>query len=274
MNTLAVALLHIAFTFHPGPSCVRVELRFAGDASGTTRLVLPSAWAGEEKLYACVKNLRVLTPGATLADTDDPAVKTVAHVPGAELLVSYDLVQDVDGPPRAGRGAGYRPVIRPSYFQWIGDAGLVVPDWNQKAPVDVSMAWVDMPADWTIANSFGARATRQRVRAPLEDVMRAVYAGGDFRVATAHVRGKPVSVAIRGAWAFSDADLTALVEKIVGAERAFWRDDDYPRYLVTVLPLERQEGQTSIGGTGLRDSFATFMTTNATIEDVTWLFAA
>lgn len=263
----------VEYTFRVGPSRVSAEMRFAGDASGKTQLILPSAWAGEEKLYACVGNLRVLTPGAELSDTDDPAVKAIAHAPNADLRVSYDLVQDVEGAPHAGRGAGYRPVVQPTYFQWIGNTGLVVPGWDQRAPVDVRMAWRDLPNGWTVANSFGARATSQRVRARLEDVLQAVYAGGDFRVTTTKVRGKTVAVAMRGAWTFSDADFATLVGRIVGAERAFWRDDDQPYFLVTVLSLDRTEGQKSVGGTGLTDSFATFMTTNATTDDVTYLLA-
>lgn len=254
------------------PRC-EIDVDFAGDASGHTKIVLPSEWAGEENLFACVRNLSVAGGNAVLSDTAEPTVKAVTHMPGAKLRIHYDLVQDAPGAPRAGRGAGYRPVLQPEYFQWIGHSAWVLPMWGDDARADITLDWRDVPEGWSIENSFGANQTRQRFRVPLGDFEHAVFAGGDFRLRSTTVRGKPVYVAVRGAWSFSDDDLTALVGKIVTAEREFWRDFDHPYYVITVLPLDRAEGEKSIGGTGLTTSFATFMTTNATLDEVKWLFA-
>jgi hypothetical protein len=70
-------------------------------------------------------------------------------------------------------------------------------------------------------------------------------------------------VATRGKWNFTDEEFAGLVEKIVLATREFWNDFEQPYFLVTLLPIESDPQSKSIGGTGLINSFATFVTTNA-----------
>jgi predicted metalloprotease with PDZ domain len=69
---------------------------------------------------------------------------------------------------------------------------------------------------------------------------------------------------MRGDWKFSDEEFFGLVEKIVRAQRSFWNDHDFPYYLITLIPTGEQ--CCSYGGTGLTNSFATFISTNTGID--------
>jgi len=54
------------------------------------------------------------------------------------------------------------------------------------------------------------------------------------------------------------------VQRILAAERGFWRDTAIPTYLITLLPSDDTPG--NYGGTALEDSFALFMSRDATLD--------
>lgn len=256
-----------------GPPKFRIELAFDGDASGTTALELPSRWASETDLQNAVTRLEVLTPGAKLADTDDPARKTIAHKPGQKIRVRYELGEDVERTLEPGPGAGYRVVSRETYTHWIGHAAWAHPAWGDDADVAVSIDWSALPKDWAVANSFGANARKQSFETTMDGFLHALYLTGDFRISRAVVHDRPVYVAMRASWSFTDAEFVALVEKIIDMERTFWSDFDTRYYLISLVQLDADPGAKSVGGTALTDSFATFVTANATLDDFRYLLA-
>lgn len=250
-----------------GQPRLRVDLRFDGNASGSTLLYLPDQWASETALFKAVRNLRAISPGATLADTDNPAIKKLSHGAAQPLHVQYELVQDFSGP--IATAMKYRPLVQPGYFHLIGHGTWVLPAWGKPGDsgeadrLKVTLRWHALPAGWTLANSFGAEQLEQRFDAQREQLLSAIYVGGDFRLARADVGGQPVYTAVRGSgWAFSDAEFNRMVARIVGLERDFWRTGE-PYFLVTLIPLAELPTTFSVGGTGLTNSFATFVTPNA-----------
>ncbi len=267
-RSMEVTLEHIASGPQPR---VLIEARFAGGASGKTALRLPSKWAGQSELYKCIANLKVLSPGATLTDGAEPHRMVITHAPRQQLQIRYELIQDDPKVLAPGRGAGYRPVVQPGWFHWIGHTAWVLPDWSLDDPASIKLDWRKLPAGWSVSNSFGASEREQKFRASRHELEHAVFVGGDFRVKRAAVRGKPVFVALRGQWGFTDNEFLALIGRIVELEREFWRDFDYPHYLVTLLPLESRPGFVSIGGTGLTNSFATFVVPNVKLDDLKFL---
>jgi len=93
----------------------------------------------------------------------------------------------------------------------------------------------------------------QSFRGAWHDVQDALFAGGDFRIRRIAVAGKPLIVAIRGKWSFTDDEWIGQVQKIIGMERTIWKDNDFPYYLVTLAPLDQERGST--GGTALTNAF-------------------
>lgn len=281
-SALADSLPSIKYVVEPVLSAdapfFRVELTFEGDPSGTTRIELPSAWASARELDKGVRNLTVASKGATLADTAEPNFKTISHAPRQKLVVRYELVQIKPGPPTAGPGSGgaaggYSPIVQKDFFHWLGYGAWVQPAWGDSARASVTIEWKNLPKGWSVSNSYGSGKRRQKIETQLGALEHAVYVGGDFRVVERRVGGKPVFVAMRGAWKFTDAEFAGLVERIVTLERDFWRDYDYPYFLVTLIPLDGPPTSLSIGGTALTNSFATFVTTNVKVEDLRFLLA-
>lgn len=91
----------------------------------------------------------------------------------------------------------------------------------------------------------------------LNQLKYASFLAGDFRLHQVTVKGKPVQVALRGSWKFSDQGFTALVQKTVQMERDFWQDYQFPYYLVTLMPLN--SGCCHYAGTSLTNGVTLFL---------------
>lgn len=238
---------------------VQVDLRFRGDADGETALRVPNEWGGQPELYRAITALEAVS-GAALRDGETPNQRVLTHRPGARLHVRYRIVQDYEGEPNAGAGNAYRAIVRPGYFHLIGEAAFVTPeDASEDTPLRVRAR--NMPRGWAYASDL------EHAGLTLNGIWSSVTVGGDFRV----LRGadRNIRVAMRGQWRFSDESFMAQVNAIVAGQRGFWSDPPTP-YLVTIIPLDSpQEGWLSIGGTGLRDAFAFFATSNAEAGQIT-----
>ncbi len=254
----------------PKPS-FRIDLTFKGDTSGTTNLILPNRWGGQSNLHNTVRDLQVISPQVTISNTTQPHIKSIAHKPEQSLQIRYYVVQDYEGNPRNQNR--YRPLVQNEYFHWIGHGVWVYPSWTEDDPVSVSLEWNNLPKQWTIANSFGAREAQQCFTSTIGALKHAIFTGGDFNISTGAVEGKPIHTLHRGVWNFSASDFGNMVHRIIEVERAFWKDFDVPYYLVTLIPIDALPGNTSIGGTGLTNSFALFATRNINIDDLKALIA-
>ncbi len=213
-----------------------VDLSFSGGETGHTRLHLPSHFSGQRELYKNVQGLTAVSPGVTLADTDAPDVKRVTFPPGQTVHLHYEVAAD-ENSPSGQPGAYFRPALQPGSFHFIGTTVWAYPAQYGQL-LSVTLHW-KLPAGWTFCDSFGAGQADQQFGGTLEQFLETVYVGGDFRVLTVQASGRPVTVALRGKWKFSDSDFAALAGRIVATERGFWRDSDFPYYLVTLIPAEQ-----------------------------------
>jgi predicted metalloprotease with PDZ domain len=257
-------------TVEPAGAVHRVSVTFAGDADGTTNILLPNEWGGQQELYKTIRNISV-SNGATLADTDKPFIKTVSHKPGQKITVSYEIAQDFTGPPK--NAVRYRPVTDTNYIHWIGNTVWVLPDWDDQIETDISIDWKGFPKAWTIANSFGTSEKKQRFTAKLPELRSAIFVAGDLRLSRTRAKGNDINVAIRGRWQFTDNELAEMIRKVIETERDFFEDHSQRYYLVTLVPIEEGPNAYSFGGTGLTDSFALFATPNATVDRLRGLLA-
>ena len=235
-----------------------INLTFPGNADGTETLHLPGRFAGLDTLDKAIVHLAALSPGTRLDPTSNPSVRTLTYPPGQAVHLHYQVQQEHGG-PLDSPDAYYRPLLSSAYFHFLGAAVWAYPGASN-TPHTVSLAWKNWPAPWTLAQSFGIGPNPPPFIATPYQFQEAVYVGGDFRLLPLTVRGKPVTVALRGHWPFPDARFTALVGQIVGVERAFWQDDDFPPYLVTLLPLETMPADAvESGGLELTYSVALFL---------------
>jgi predicted metalloprotease with PDZ domain len=154
--------------------------------------------------------------------------------------------------------------LQEDYFHFIGEGFFVHPDWDDERPRLIAFRWNNLPKGWKLSHSFGTGQRDQIINKSLSQLRRAVYVGGDFRVKKILVKGRRLYVALRGRWNFPDQAFFDLAKTVVEVQRGFWKDYDFPYFLITLIPTSQP--RCSYGGTGLTDSFATFISTDKPID--------
>lgn len=236
----------VTYRFEPdirsGSLVLHVTLEFRAGSSGTETLELPTHWAGET-LHA-MTNLSVVSKGASLAVGPESDAR-ILHAPSHHrIAISYDLKKDWTGP--LVNPMQFHPVLMPEYLEFTGSNALVRLKMDDGAREVANFDWSKLPASWTLATSFGAAepsALRcQTYSGPWIDVEQGLYAAGDYRIHRFPIGGRPAVLAVRGAWKFSDNEAIEQIRKTVGIVREFWHQDDFPYFLVTLKPYDRDYG--------------------------------
>jgi predicted metalloprotease with PDZ domain len=232
---------------------MHVVLGFRASGSGVDTLIVPTTWAGET-LHA-VTNLRAVSKGATLEDGADAETKTVHAAAGRPVVVAYDLKKDWSG--RLVHPLQFHPVLMPTYFEFTGSNALVRLRLEDGATERANFDWEELPTAWTLATSFGtSEATTGRCQTftgSWESVDDGLYAGGDYRILHFNIGSKPAVLAVRGDWTFTDGEASAQIAKVVGTVRAFWHDDNFPYFLVSLKPYDQEHG--SSDGSAFTNAF-------------------
>jgi predicted metalloprotease with PDZ domain len=89
-------------------------------------------------------------------------------------------------------------------------------------------------------NSFGTDHRQQEFSTTLGDLRKAVFAGGDFRIARSK---KGLFLVTREPWKFSDLEATDLLDRIAEAQIDIWRDRGLSGHLVYLLATDKPAGQ-------------------------------
>ena len=227
------------YSFEPvvndGKLLMHIKLDFKGGQSDIERLQIPSAWGDAAHLEKGISNL-------------------TTSVQRGNVHVSYDLVKDWITPPRR---PDHHAIVEPDHFEFNTQNGLVHPRLDSGAAVEVNFDWRKLPARWSLATSFGSGKPLQSFRGTWGEVVNALFAGGDFRISRRNISGRPLTLAIRGRWRLTDDEIGAQIQKIIAIQRTFWKDYNFPYYLVTVSIFARESG--SSGGSGFTNAFALFL---------------
>jgi len=244
----AVAAPKLAYTFTANNGQLHVELRLH-HAAPELDLELPTAWGDAVDLHRAITNLHALE--GTLTKTADPGVSKL-HTANGRAHIAYDLVQDWTGALR--ESVRHRPHVDATHFEIAAANALVRPRFDLAQPVVCTFDW-RLPAGWTLATSFGT-APRQTFRGPWNDVVNALFAAGDFRIARSRIGRGTLVIAVRGKLGFPDAEAHDKITRLIRLERDFWRDYRFPYFLVTLSPYG--PGQSGAGGGGFTNAFNLF----------------
>lgn len=229
------------------------------------RLQLTHSFGGDDGFERGVIDLASASPNATVARDDDRNFATVTANAGSEVTLAYTVHETDPGPNGQRR---FRPYIDKKYFEFFGNSVLVTPDLGD-GPRKIRISWT-VPQNFMLANSFGQGATVQDFSASMSDLHSSVFVGGDFRLQRADVRGRLIFVAMRGEFPFKDEEVLDLTRRVVDVERAFWNDDDFPYYLVTMMATGGP--CCGYGGAAITNAFATHVTADRFDDRLRFLF--
>ncbi len=239
-------------------AALEIAVAFEADADGETRLELPDASMGHSTLWRNLSNLTV--EGADAVVEDGPAVRVVRSRPGRALVLRYTLRGTLDHEPGQSDSYPAEPWVRPSWFYVDGPSAMVTVEGRDDSPVRLrwGQTW---PKAFVLASNLEDGG--------VVDPRRGVLIGGrDLRI----IRAGPVRLALRGTFAFTDADLAASLDTILRAERGFFGDALTTPFLVTAQSLKIEDGGT-FSGTGKHQAFAMAVTPDMTLDDIRVLLA-
>jgi predicted metalloprotease with PDZ domain len=249
-------------------AAMKVSLSFRGDSDGVTDIVLPNQWGGYNELYKQIS--AIAAKGARIEKGEEPHKIALRHKRGAVVTLSYT----VTGVPRPDKLSGedtsneYRPIVNPTYFHLLGEAVVPQPAHvGGDAPVRFRI--VGMPTGATFASDLEHAAKGRALR--FNDLLESVSVGGDFRILEA---GNNARLAVRGKFdERDDAGWLKAFDTVAKSVTGYWQSDAGP-YLVTILAFTPERpGSISVGGTGRRDAFAFFATTNAVADTLDLIMA-
>lgn len=243
-----------------------VEIRFAGDADGETRLLLPDEWAGTDSLWRQVEDVRV--EGAASVREDGAVARIITHAPGAALAVRYRVRSGYAEEPKADYHKAL-PIILPGWFFFHGEGVFAAPEGREDAPA--RFAWSGFPTGWTVASDLDHLAGARP--GTVNDVVESTaISAPDLAVVRRQVDGAPVLVAMRGAWDFEPEAFADVVAGVVRAENALWGDAARP-FVVPMAPLGDARPRLSYTGTARADAFSVASTTGFPLADATRFLA-
>jgi predicted metalloprotease with PDZ domain len=249
-----------------------VTIRFRGEHTGRTVLLLPDRWAGEKELWRNLKDVTV--EGATSVTEDGGARRIILADPDAKLTVHYRVVSAIDHEPTFDDGQPFKPWIRPTWFYAFGEGIFAVPEGRVDSQAQFD--WKDAHSTFRFASDLQhlAGATRAATRpGVVGDIQESILLGGeDVQLISHHEDGGDLRIALRGATAFSAEQFDTLVTKIIHDERDFWGDKGQP-YLVTLVAAKSPQQVVSLGGSGRTDAFALSIADSTKLDQIRALLA-
>ncbi|MBL8768537.1 MAG: hypothetical protein JNL94_14270 [Planctomycetes bacterium] len=257
--------LTYALTLESSPKlAVRFDVGVIGSSDGITEFALDEGFGGVKQAGSeFVRPEATDERGAPLqVERPAPYRFIVRHPPGARIALRYTLPETAPKTPFVDSGH-FRPVLTSSLLHLIGDVALVAPrhlDSGTRRVIELTFAGFK-DGGWSGATSFRPDLDAIRVRESIGAFRHGLIVAGDVDVDVGAVRGRPVAVAMqRGAFGFTADEFAARVRRIVELQRAYFRDDDAPYFLVSAIAIgAKSETSFSAGGTGLTQSFAAFL---------------
>ena len=255
-----------------GTSYLQVRLSFEGNADGSTELALPNSFGPAKGLFACIRNLRCASRACTLLINRDKHLALLKYPANTPVEITYEVVQDEAG-AEVTKETAFRPLLRPDFFHVMGCVLFVTPVLSDGS-CNVTVEWRNLPSNWLVHSSFGSKERAVHFSFAKSRMIESVFWAGEFRILKTMVKSRPVYLAIRGNdWPFTDEEVLNILQKTVATQRKFWQDWDIPYYTVTLMPMANRPvmagGQvlpTEYLGTGLRNSFAAFITPSASMD--------
>ncbi|WP_297515791.1 M61 family peptidase [uncultured Caulobacter sp.] len=239
-------------------AALAVTITLPADADGETRLSLPDAWGGGEKLWRFIKDPKV--GGGTLSTLDEKTW-VIKSKPRAPLTVSYRVVGAYDGTPPFDSVTYAQPIVGPDGFYVVGHTIFARPE--RRDGDSARFVWAPGGSGLNFASDL---ERLEKTPGKLNDIGRSVMiASKDLRVLTRDVAGAPVRLAVRDAFGFSDDAFVDMTASVIRAVRGFWGDGGEP-FLITLMAYDAPKGWRSRRGSGLGDAFAVISTREPTLD--------
>ena len=246
-------------------SAIKVETEIIGDMDGEIVLDLPYAWANAT-YYKQIKNVKLEYPIGKLHlknQERNPAVLNTGRI--NIIRLSYEIYQEAGNPSDI-----HGTIIRSNLIHSPGYGLFATPgDLNGNDILEFNVEWNNIPDSWNTISVYGLGKSVKFKATPIE-LYSVVYAAGDLRVCKIVNQKNPVYLSLHGQFDLKDAEIASYINKIITGQRAFFHDNDFPYYLISLIEGDQPR---HMGGTGLTHSFTAFIPQGLDKQDYITLLA-
>jgi predicted metalloprotease with PDZ domain len=207
-------------------AALEIELRFAGDASGRTRLAVPD----QHDVHPGRPDLIGPTVSGAAATQIDATHELLRHAPGARIVVRYRIVSGFTGLPD---NQPFRALLSPDWFAVHGERAFLTPEGRDAARASVRFS--DLPRGWIVASDLDG--------ATVGDIGERYFIGGAGWGEIERPTGAAtLRLYYRPELAPKDLDSGATqLARIATAGFAFWGDPPWDLF-VPIVPLASDSG--------------------------------
>ena len=269
-STAQVAPEPVAFRIEllePEEPIVGITVEARGDLDGASEFTLAEGWAGIAESGRDLELVEARGERESLAsERVNSYTWQVQHAPGESLTVTFELKRTSHRANAAPPGY-YLPILEPGLCHLLGAQALPAPaHLDPQAARAITLEWRGFDsAGWKTISSYGATPKLTTTLA-LDGFRHALFLAGDLRLARREIHGRALWTALFGRWSFTDEEFTKLAAEVVTTGREFFADFGTPHYLISAIPVLGSPGSSALGGTGLTNSFALFMTPDARLS--------
>jgi len=227
---------------------VKVDVSFVADASGRTTIELPDKWGGVEHHYRFLS--AIAAEGGTIA-TVSPSERLITSAPRATLHLHYSVGGAYDHEPAAlDRNLYAGIVVRPEWFEALGELFIVAPKGRDHAAADI--AWQGWPEGWVKVGSEDHRA------ATVDDLVASSFlAGRGVELRQRHIPGGTLRFASHGQFDWNLDEYADDLARTIAAQRQLWGDETGD-YTTLLIGLQASPNHFSSGGTGRNHGFVQY----------------
>jgi len=258
-QSIAGQTLHYRIKPVPLPDRTNLEISLSFQAAKTDPVTvkLPVDCYGTPKLYRFVAAFNGESE-TLVKNGKDEGERMIEPNPQGEIRLKYVLSFD----PQALADNTFSPNVGNGYFhaggcQWM----LQIGNTEEKRPHIIEL--VDAPKDWKMYSSLGANPAKFEGIVSYEDLLTTAIGGGRQGFSQFVLRGKPVSVFVRGKFTIPQTEILTAVRKIVTLQRERFNDFNQPFYNIVVLPKED-----NVAGTRIENLFVSFFKSDVTREQL------
>ena len=232
-------------------SAIKVETEIIGDMDGEVVLDLPYAWANAT-YFKQIKNVQLEYPVGKLQFQGQNRNKAVLNTGKINIVrFSYEIYQEAGNPCDI-----HKTIIRRDLIHSIGYGLFTIPeDLKDEDKIEFNVEWNNILANWSTISSYNLDKSI-KFKGNLRELFSAFYAAGDLRIYKTVDKKNPVYLSLQGKFDLSDQEISSYINKIIKNQRAFFHDNDFPYYAISLIEGD-EPGH--MGGTGLTNSFTAFI---------------
>lgn len=230
---------------------IKVETEIIGDMEGEVVLDLPYAWASAS-YYQQIKDVKLEYPIGKLQFSNENGNRAVLNTGKINVIrLSYEIYQEAGNPSDI-----HGTIIRQNLIHSPGYGLFTLPeDLNDKNKIEFNVEWNNIPKAWKTISDYGLDKSIKFKVLPVE-LYSAIYTAGDLRISKIVDQKNSVYLSLHGQFDLKDREISSYINKIIKGQRAFFHDNDFPYYAISLIEGDNPE---HMGGTSFTRSFTAFI---------------